>query len=219
MPRTEEMTAALATAEAMAAQLITLPGVNAIHLSPLPDYLDGITNTAYRLMAVVDDATAENYRLRLASPLIITEMDGAGAQITGSGEVVDAVVFPSERHETQIELFFDLLNTSKDNVFPSSVWQDTEVTDKWWGVLQNMTVLDMLEEIELVLVHADWQQNVDLYAEITRVSTWEGDELDDVNEARQHPTTVFLYGSGYCWNYAADHYQVFDPSTGSFSSR
>lgn len=207
----EELQAALNTAEAMASRLITLPGVTAIHMSPTPHHLEGPAiplDPTYRLMVVVDDATATAYRERLITPLTISEMDASGAQITGSGEVIDAYVFPNEREETAIEMFFDLLNVNQDTAFPPSIWYDDRASSKWLEALEEQTVLDMLDEIGLVLVPADWYDNVEPYTSLKRTYT------DDVGGSE-----TFAVFSAEQWRFAAANYWVFDSNTGSFSSR
>lgn len=210
MATTEEMKTALTIAEAMAGRLTTLPGVIAIHLAPLPNFLTARPlDPSYRLLVVVDDPTASAYRERLANPLSSYEMDGAGAQITGSGEVVDAHTFYSERKETSTETLFDLLDTTQDGVFPNSIWNSKEYDEKWALALADRTVLDMLEEIGLVLVPADWYNDIEPYTSLKR--TYTDDDGSD-------PETYPVYNAAE-WFYAALNYQVYDSSMGTFSNR
>lgn len=159
-------------------------------------------------MVVVDNTKAAAYRKRLTTPLMISEMDASGARITGSGEVTDAYGFPTEREEDAIEAFFDILNVSQDAVFPPSVWYDDEADSKWWEALEEQTVLEMLDEVGPVLVPSDWYNNIEPYTSL-RCTYPDGEDGSE----------TFTIYNAEDWRFAAANYQVFDSTTGSFSSR
>jgi hypothetical protein len=132
-------------AATMAEELLKRPGVRAVQLIDVPHHTDGppfYLGAEYRLLVVVDDKLAEQYKQRLASPAIISYQDGN-----------DNATWWDERMETPQEAAYHLLGTNEATFY--------EVLDEIAGGVN---------DIDIILLPESWTNQAGRILECLRTN-------------------------------------------------
>jgi hypothetical protein len=181
----------------MATELLRKDFVQAVQLADVPHHTDGppfYVGPEYRLIVVVDEELAMQYLLRRIEPDIIFEQDGAGATITSSGDVADAMTFMAERPETARETAWSLLEENEEFFFD-------RLRDQYRALAPEIGEVSVGDDLGVVVLHADWVKTVEYLFSLKKVF---GDG------------TEITYFDPKEWQHAAEHFLTFDSNTGQF---
>ena len=194
---TEDRELTVRVAGCMATELLRKDFVQAVQLADVPHHTDGppfYVGPEYRLIVVVDEELAMQYLLRRIEPDLIFEQDGAGATITSSGDVADAMTFIAGRPETAREAAWSLLGENEELFFD-------RLRGQYGAMASEIGEVSVGNDLGVVVLQADWVENVEYLVSLKKVF---GDG------------TEITYFDPKEWQYAAEHCLTFDSNTGQF---